>query len=162
MATCLRCNRPLKNPRAIALGYGPVCYRKMLRESEYSDKHLDEPVESGFHMTRIPNGQLDLDGKPMYDVATNVPHVMVVKSDDFEWGYGGSGPHELALNIIEVVLRREGYQGDTIELDKGQLAFNATWVLRSEFVRDYISQLPYMGGHIPYEVVKEWIYERLA
>ena len=28
MATCKRCNKPLKTPRSIDIGFGPVCKRK--------------------------------------------------------------------------------------------------------------------------------------
>jgi hypothetical protein len=28
MGTCKRCNRPLKTPRSIEVGFGPVCKRK--------------------------------------------------------------------------------------------------------------------------------------
>lgn len=30
MKYCKRCGRQLKNPESIELGYGPVCYKKML------------------------------------------------------------------------------------------------------------------------------------
>ncbi|GKV55995.1 hypothetical protein NCCP2222_19420 [Sporosarcina sp. NCCP-2222] len=28
MGTCKRCNKPLKTPQSIAVGYGPVCKQK--------------------------------------------------------------------------------------------------------------------------------------
>lgn len=28
MGTCKRCNKPLKTPESISVGYGPVCKRK--------------------------------------------------------------------------------------------------------------------------------------
>ena len=52
---------------------------------------------------------------------TNVPHLVVHHSPTgYEWGYGGSGPADLALNILEWQLRREGYRGDTIPCFEGR------------------------------------------
>lgn len=33
---CLRCGRKLKNPKAIKLGYGRCCYRKVMAENKFS------------------------------------------------------------------------------------------------------------------------------
>ncbi len=46
-------------------------------------------------------------------VSTNVPHLGVHHSPSgFEFGYGGSGPADLALNVCQFYLNSIGYQGE--------------------------------------------------
>jgi hypothetical protein len=37
-SNCKRCNRPIKNPRAQAIGYGKTCYKKHQAEAEQALK----------------------------------------------------------------------------------------------------------------------------
>ena len=86
-------------------------------------------------------------------VHTNVPHhVMKHSPDGFLWGYGGSGPADLALNIIEAVLLARGYEGA-----RREGCFELTTRLYQKFKVDFIVTMPYEGGHIPFETIAEWI-----
>ena len=55
---------------------------------------LGRTIEGGFHVF-VENGetQLPLDPKPSQDIINHSP-------DGFNWGYGGSGPAQLALGIL--------------------------------------------------------------
>ena len=49
------------------------------------------------------------------NLITNVPRLVTHHSPDgYEWGYGGSGPADFALNIIENLLKMTGYNGATV------------------------------------------------
>jgi hypothetical protein len=58
----------------------------------------------------------------------------------FEWGYGGSGPADLALNILSYF----------VPVDE---AFR----LHQSFKWDFISPLPHEGGTIKNEAILAWI-----
>lgn len=80
------------------------------------------------------------DNKEAY---TNVPHIIKQHSPTgFEWGYNGSGPADLALNIL--------YQFIGYEAQK----------LYHEFKDDFIAVAPRNGTTIPGYVIVAWLQER--
>jgi len=91
------------------------------------------------------------------ETATNVPRLVIHHSPEgYEWGYGGSGPAELALNILEYLLRREGYQGETIRCFEGH-CFRLAWSLHQDFKRDLIADCDRSEAHIPLETAQNWL-----
>ena len=64
-------------------------------------------------------------------------------SYEFEWGYGGSGPAELAIAILGAVAP-EGKE------------------LYQEFKWDVIAKLPFRSWRLPVGYVKRWVAARLA
>ena len=75
-------------------------------------------------------------------VVEGVPHVWVWHSPTgFEWGYGGSGPADLALNILLAAT------GDRDFAAKNHQAFK--W--------KFVAALPPEGGVIRGSDVEEWI-----
>jgi hypothetical protein len=84
----------------------------------------------------------------------------------FEWGYGGSAPARFALNILENVLREEGYHGGVYDKKthpnfKGA-CFRAAWWLHQAFKEEFIVSASRDGGTIPYDVVVLWLKARIA
>ncbi|WP_422120777.1 DUF6166 domain-containing protein [Koleobacter methoxysyntrophicus] len=74
----------------------------------------------------------------------NIPHSIIYHSPcGFEWGYGGSGPADLALNILYAVI------GDK------DLAFN----LHQKFKWEFTAQIPWEGGVVKRPDVLKWIAE---
>ncbi|MBE2188455.1 MAG: hypothetical protein IAE98_03225 [Candidatus Kapabacteria bacterium] len=79
----------------------------------------------------------DLKGNPV----TNVPRRIIHHSPDgFEWGYGGSGPSDLALNILSL------YVG-------GEIAFQH----HQTFKWIFLAKMPITGGIIRQEIIKTWL-----
>jgi len=73
--------------------------------------------------------------------SVNIPQTVSRHSPaGFEWGYGGSGPADLALNILLIFVSRS--QAD---------------LLYQEFKRDVIANIPYEGGELDEEDVRLWI-----
>lgn len=136
--TCARCGRRLSDADSVRLGMGPVCREKSgggreRRGDGESDEILSVPTDDVV-LKRVGNG-----------VATNVPHVWTLHSPTgFEWGYGGSGPADLALNIL--------------------LKFGCTRaeaeILHQEFKWKYIAGLPEEGATIAAGEIREWIEAR--
>jgi len=77
-------------------------------------------------------------------IETNVPRRIAKHSPDgFEWGYGGSGPADFALNILSVFIGQEAAER-----------------LYQDFKWEFVLTLPYEGGTIPKEVILEWIEKK--
>lgn len=75
---------------------------------------------------------------------TNVPQKFVWHSPDgFEWGYGGSGPADFALNIL------------VLFVDAPTARF-----LHQDFKFDFIAPMKQEGGTIKAETILDWIREQ--
>ena len=100
---------------------------------------------------------LQRDGDDDHGVCrTNVPHLVVHHSPDgFEWGYGGSGPADLALNICQYYLNSIGYQGMKTDCFDG-FCWSLAWVLHQQFKWDFISSAPHEGVTIQMSEIKAW------
>lgn len=73
--------------------------------------------------------------------SVNIPHLVTHHSPDgFEWGYAGSGPSELALNIPVV------YIGEKRALP-----------LHQEFKRSFLESMPFEGGTITRADIVDWL-----
>ena len=95
-------------------------------------------------------------------VRTNVPHLVVHHSPNgFEFGYGGSGPADLALNVCQVYLNSIGYQGEKTECFDGA-CWSVAWILHQDFKRDFIASAPHKGISIPMAEIKAWFDQRLT
>lgn len=136
---CLRCGKPLSDPKSMKRGYGPVCAKKLGLTGEVLEQAKEDDVKpvglkGDIFLTR------NIKGEPV----TNVNQRIVDHSPDgFEWGYGGSGPADLALNILSLLLpKRKAYE------------------LHQEFKWEFIATMPEKGGIIKKEDIIEWIESR--
>lgn len=99
---------------------------------------------------------------------TNVPCLVVLHSPSgFEWGYAGSGPADLALNIIENRLRRMerrlcemGFKAAKTGCFRGE-AFRASLVLHQDLKYQAIASMPRKGGRLFTAAVDHWLMEKL-
>lgn len=126
MVRCRQCNRILKNPDAIEKGIGPVCARKVgavtVGSKHRNDSDNDEisPYDGGaFWIERLaaetitaPTGQTEMLKHAASGVRTNVPRQIYRHSPaGYNFGYGGSGSSDLALNIcLMLVHADDAYQ----------------------------------------------------
>lgn len=153
---CGRCGRALKDPESLRIGLGPICRGKAARGS--GDLFNDQPVlmdvgtleEVGLIVQRMGDGR----------VAANVPHVVKWHSPSgFEIAYAGSGPAELALNVLHQLLPHRG-AGDAA-LIGGVLVSRDAERLHQAFKFDFIATMDKDGGRIPIETINEWLAQRL-
>lgn len=94
-------------------------------DQEFYDFTLFDPIESGIILRRD-------DPEAVGGIYTNVPHLVTHHSPSgYEFGYGGSGPADLALNICEIILNRIGYEGERTKCYAGDC-----WMRRSGFTRN--------------------------
>lgn len=76
--------------------------------------------------------------------------------DGFEWGYGGSGPADLALNILEEYFKRMGFKGGRTKVFKGT-CFKLAARLHQQFKWDMIAPLDRAGAVLSWNDVHEWV-----
>jgi hypothetical protein len=107
------------------------------------------PLTDGVVLRRDANGESE----------TNVPWVVVAHSPDgFEWGYGGSGPADLALNIAEHALKHLGYEGNRQPCYKGD-CFGLAWEVHQDLKRKFIAQAPREGTVIPWQDILDFVQD---
>ena len=154
---CDKCGRLLTNQTSIHERMGPVCrgHRKgddaMKDTDDFTDFTLFEPIEEGVILKRDERG-----------VWTNIPHLVTHHSPTgFEFGYGGSGPADLALNICEIMLNRIGYDGDRVKCFDGD-CWEMSFKLHQDFKRHFIACVDREGGRIPYAAIQSWIEQHVA
>lgn len=91
--------------------------------------------------------------------ATNVPHLVTEHSPDgFNFGYGGSGPADLALNVVEWVLRDMQYMG---QKEAGKNYFIMAWKLHQDFKWDFISPMINEQNEVEMFVIREWVQNKI-
>lgn len=133
---CRRCHRALTNKKHQAQGYGPVCIRKLNAQMLKATGDYLTPFHGDVVLSRMPGGIKCM----------NVPHAVVNHSPTgMEWGYGGSGPADLALNILML------FAGQDFAQEHYQ-----------QFKWDMVATVPEQGGTIPGIKIVEWIQQRLA
>lgn len=156
--TCRVCGRPLSDPESVAAGIGPVCGGKHGGRSAGATARNERPYHR--HVSGPDDGFL-LDRGEDGTVETNVPHTITYHSPDgYEFGYGGSGPADLALNIVECLLRRMKHSGPRQMKGKASEGFAASYLLYQDFKRDFIAPAK-PGTVIKYDVAEHWIKKRL-
>lgn len=154
VSRCSKCGRALTNPHSIHRGTGPICaYHPTdapMKTSDITDDHIPSDLTNGIILERN-------DGI----VATNVPHLVIHHSPTgYEFGYSGSGPADLALNIVEAALNRLDWHGGRIKCYDGD-CFQLSWNLHQDFKSQFIACVPRTGSTIPWYTVIDWITERI-
>ena len=146
--------------------------------TQYTDVPLGVSVEDahGFILRReraqtmVPGASIDrrivagpdLRTGEVVVAMTNVPHYVEWHSPSgYEWGYGGSGPADLALNIVEYILRHIGFEGQQWAEARRGGCFSKAVFLHQEFKWLFVATLPRSGGFILYEAAEAWVKSRL-
>jgi hypothetical protein len=92
---------------------------------------------------------------------TNVPHHVMHHADGFEWGYGGSGPSDFALNILHEALRLLRFKGGKTKCFREE-CFALAWSLHHEFKSRYVAALDQEGGVIPFDMILSYLETKIA
>lgn len=102
-----------------------------------------------YHMASTPTNAVSLSRDKEGSAVTNVPHVLNMREPlepaHFEWGYHGTGPTELAANIL--------FHFGLSESDAREFAV--------KFSQEVISNLTRREDVLPAGEIKEWISTRL-
>lgn len=153
---CSRCGRVLTDPVSVQRGMGDVCAAKSGMNSGenkvmIADRFIDDvPFTKAVVMRRTPDGVL----------ATNVPHHVTHHSPSgYEVSYSGSGPADIALNIVEHALRLIHYNGATMATWDGRRCFKLAWDMHQDFKAAWIATLNPDADEwqISYELVEKLV-----
>ena len=132
---CAR-GRRLKDPNAT---YGPICARKVAAEQAREQRKADDSIiitptiTDGYAGARGPDGTVKVvrirNGRQ-----EPLPHLVHHSPSGMEWGYGGSGPADLARSIVGDVLGTD----DPAVYQEFKRMFVASWGDRWEISLDEI------------------------
>lgn len=156
--TCRRCGRPLSNPESVRAGIGPICsggHRRLddAPDEAFADEFLQHMPFSEFGLV-VRRGQ---EGRTY----TNIPHYVTHHSPTgFEWGYGGSGPADLALNVLQMALRLGGYNGFNGHECREGTCYTLAWIWHHDFKHDVIAAIDEEGGRVPFGEIVDWMANR--
>lgn len=176
---CERCKRPLSDRDSVRLGMGPVC-RGKTREGRDGNGGDDgtvadlpfDPDSMDIVCKRVPTGEKDLAGNPMLRTSFNISQTVVQHSPTgFEWGYGGSGPADFALNILNLfvppdplcnfddddIYKRSPFE--PVKCYRGQCSQFA-WEHHQHFKGEFVASLPREGGTIHGHEIRKWIRQQ--
>jgi hypothetical protein len=151
---------------------GPVCAEKSgftgggasreMRDFHDARVEEDTTLQDGLVLKREPrSGKMDL-------VKTNVPHLVVHHSPTgFEWGYAGSGPADLALNIVHFFaeqmslpqktdLSGRGFPGGTVECFEGEVS-QLAWDLHMPFKEKVVAEIEKEGTRVEASRIRRWL-----
>lgn len=140
---CGACQRPADEHTDADYTARPACASAQVLERD--DRRLEHPLHDVI-IERTPSGQIDTAGEPITDVTVNVAHRYVVHSPTgFEFGYGGSGPADLALNILGAFV-------PAVE----------AWRLHQGFKRHFLVSLDRdrFRHVLPADTIQEWIEQQ--
>jgi hypothetical protein len=110
------------------------------------ERHADGRIE-GVTCWRTPDGT----------ARSSIPqrHVHYAPTG-FDWGFGGSGAADLALNILArffpLIPDATG-----VALRDGSSVSEGAWALHQAFKYDLIATLPRAGGHLTAKMIEDWI-----
>lgn len=155
--TCTRCHRPLSDPISVQYGMGPVCRAKsgVMAFAERAAR----PRTAKQQM--LPwSGDVILRRSEDGTATANIPQSVVEHSPTgFEWGYAGSGPADLALNVLHFFVPA-GEDGDrAVKVYRGKTSSFA-WRFHQDFKRDFLVSMPHEGGVIEGDKIREWIQNK--
>lgn len=140
LPACSKCGRPLRSSESLAAGMGPVCRGK----ASAAVRATAGQMQMGF--AKLPPHPDDdiVCRRDDTGPAFSIPQLIVEHSPTgMEWGYGGSGPADFALNILARFTDRE-----------------TAYVLHQEFKREFIVPLPREGGTIRARDIRAWLHRR--
>lgn len=100
--------------------------------------------EAGEYVLNRSEGQAEVYLDPGTERVEMMPRPLVYHSPDgYEWGYLGSGPADLALNILAQFVEPP-----------------EAWRWHHRFKAEVLAGIPEEGGAISAEFVREWLLER--
>jgi hypothetical protein len=89
-----------------------------------------------------------------------IEHIKVHSLTHYEVGYGGSGPADLALSILNSYLKSVGYGGGiSIYGPHGTACYKLAWRLHQQFKERFIAPMAEEGGSISRSEIAGFLVE---
>lgn len=122
---CRVCGRELTDAESVKRGIGPDCWR-MVEKGVLDNEDSDDTQ----YVPPLANGDIPLKmvttaaRREVFVVGIGKRYIVRHSPTGLRWGYGGSGPSDLALNVLMHVT------GDYAFADKHYQAFKAMFITR--------------------------------
>lgn len=160
---CRICHRGLKSLDSRERGMGRVCASKNAHPGDTGDdmQQLLNDVDRFSASGELVCRQIQLEDGVEY--LTNIEQRFKHHSPTgFAWGYLGSGPADLALNVLAQLypVEGDGYEGTQI-YDRQYVSATA-WILHQDFKDEFIARIPKSGGRLPAALVRAWVEGKKA
>ena len=101
---CARCGRILTDPESVARGMGPFCAASADFEEFGGTGSRPALLKPSFEECRKILCERLPDGTAVFNIPQRIAHH---SPTGMEWGYGGSGPADFALNVLHLIYERE-------------------------------------------------------
>lgn len=103
----------------------------------------------------------DTDNPRAAALETNVVRSIIQHSPTgFETGYGGSGPADLALNILFALVPAGTDGRESVRCFRGECSHSA-WRLHQSFKEAFLAGMDDRGESIPAEIIREWLNDHI-
>ena len=153
---CEGCGRRDEDPMTLERGLCASCAQRLTNGVLTGDFPVNDALDAPAFTDRIVCALRD----GMW--ATNVPRLVVHHSPDgWAWGYGGSGPADLALNLCEGALRVMVHGGPVMRCHEGT-CFTAAWAMHQTCKERFVAPMAYEGGEIPFAALREWVAAQIG
>lgn len=153
-SSCRICERPLTDPTSIARGIGPTCARKHGAATAMTAQEAPVTLDPFDRYTMDITCRRLADGTPVFNIAKRHRHHDT--TEGMEFGYGGSGPADLALNIL-ALFQPAHPSLRTVTLWDGTEVDGLVWDAHQDFKNAYLAALPDFGGTIPGDAITAWL-----
>lgn len=164
LAKCRVCGRTLKDPTSIKIGVGPVCLGKKRVTVKRINNKIDEEnagiLPPQFHGFVMPEDLKKVNPAKVYTAVREENENTITVSDEkgtrplkhivyhsptgMEWGYGGSGPSDLARSIL----------ADFAGIKVADMFYQ-------EFKRDFIAKQPEKEFQISGQEILDWLKRKI-
>jgi len=163
---CQICGRRLSDPVSIRMGMGPICLTRQTMKIRKTSKHKQEVVEGNdvlppkFHGFVMPEDLEKVNPAKVYTAIRGEDENTITVSDEkgtrplkhivyhsptgMEWGYGGSGPSDLARSIL---------------VDFAGIKVADTFY--QDFKWDFIAKQPEKGFQISGQEILNWLKRKI-
>lgn len=154
-ARCSACGRVLQDEESVRLGIGPTCRAKLAARGE-TPAAPASTFDPAVHNIRLWRDEGD---EPHANIEQRIKYH---SPSGFEWGYEGSGPADLALNILDRFLPASERNGVELVKAGDRLVDARAFDLHQPFKRAFIAPMLYDGGIITNAAITQWIDHELA
>jgi hypothetical protein len=163
-AKCRVCGKPLNNPVSIRMGVGPICLAreriKMIKKASQEGKEGIGILPPKFHGFVMPEDFEKVNPAKVYTAIRGEDENTITVSDEkgtrplrhivyhsptgMEWGYGGSGPSDLARSIL----------ADFAGIKVADMFYQ-------DFKWDFIAKQPEQGFQITGQEILDWLKRKI-
>lgn len=131
--------------------------RAVVEEAALPERPAIEPAFAEGSEYLVIRRAEEMDNPRAAALETNVVRSVIHHSPTgFETGYGGSGPADLALNVLSALIPPGEDDRSAVRCFRGQCSHSA-WVLHQSFKEAFLTGMDERGESIPARIIRDWL-----